>query len=181
MRCRSRTKSSLDGLVVHLRTLNMGPDRVCQPAKFAHIRRGSNIKPLRKIVHARVGCSEVRWETTVQGRIDELCHLSKDEPADVLECKTSAFHGRSNGHGLEVTAMIHCTCLALNKWVIRGYFVKQSSDKNESKRRMGQRNWYCTQSRSALPPKVYLPFEGQATEEMCVARTDPDAICQYLP
>jgi len=109
---------------MHLRALDVGSDRICQPGKFAHIRGRSNIKALREIVYAWVRRSEVRWETTVEGRIDELRHLRKDKLANMLECQTGAFHSRSDRHGLEVTTMMHCARLAINKGVIRRYFVE---------------------------------------------------------
>lgn len=110
----------LDGLVVHLRGLDVRRDGVGKVAKLANIRGGVDVDTLREVVVRRIRCGEVRRQTAVHRWVDQLCALREQELADVVDGQARLLHRVGDSHRLEVAAVVNDAGLPVNERVVGG-------------------------------------------------------------
>jgi len=116
----NQLKDSLDGLVMHFSGLDVSRDRVGQVSQLSDIGGSSYVKALAVIVQRWVGGSQRRWKAAVHGRIHELCTLSEQNLAEVVEAETRLLHSIGHSHSLEVATMVHCASFPVNERVVCG-------------------------------------------------------------
>ena len=95
-------------LVVLLRALDMGGDRVGQVVELGQVGRHGDLGPLHPVVQARVRpAAQVGRQPVVVEIVDELGELREHELADGGDGQPHVVHGHSDRRALEV-ASVHC-------------------------------------------------------------------------
>jgi hypothetical protein len=108
----------LDSLVVHLRALDVGRDRVRKESKLTDVCRRGDIDTLCVVVQRWVGRRERGRQAAVHGGVQELRALSEEQLSDVVQCKSCGLHRGGDSHGLEVTTVVYATGFAVNQGVV---------------------------------------------------------------
>ena len=109
----------LDRLVVHLRALNAGADRVPEEAKLTDVASHGDIYSFTKEVQARVGGGEVPSEPAVHQRVKKLRALREEDLPNVDESKADILHRHRHRHSLEVSPIVHPAGLRVDEGVVR--------------------------------------------------------------
>ena len=89
-------------------------------SELTDVRCRVDVNALGEVVVRWVGRSQVRRQATVHSRVDELGALCEEQLANVVEGEARLLHRVRDGHGLEVTTVVHLPRFTVNERVIGG-------------------------------------------------------------